>query len=229
MSSWPAMISPSFNGFAAETFAWFDGLQADNSKRYFTTQRATYDAAVRGPLEAMLDELAEDERGIVKMFRQHRDVRFSSDKSPYKTTTYGVIGDRLRSAAPLYAQLSAAGLFAGTGYYRMDSSQLARFREAIVDDRFGPALERAVRESHAAGVQTFGERLKSAPRGYPRDHPRIRLLRHRLLIAGRRLEPAEAGISRAAALDHVRSVWKTASAINAWLDRHVGPGDATVA
>lgn len=228
MSSWLVMTQPNFNGFPAEAFAWFAGLQADNSKQYFTAHRAIYDAAVRGPLEAMLDELAEDEQGTVKMFRQHRDIRFSTDKSPYKTTSYGVIHDRPRTAAPLYAQLSAAGLFAGTGYYRMDNSQLARFRDAIVDDRAGPALERALRETQAAGVQAFGERLKSAPRGYPRDHPRIRLLRHRLLISGQRLEPAADGISRATALGHVRSVWQAAAAINAWLDRHVGAGDAGV-
>src|SRR5437773_2653459 len=107
MASWRAMSEPGFSGFRAAAFTWFAGLEADNSERYFTAHRATYDAAVRGPLEAMLDELAEDD-GEVKMFRQHRDIRFSQDKSPYKTTTYGVITNRDRSSAPLYAQLSAA-------------------------------------------------------------------------------------------------------------------------
>jgi uncharacterized protein (TIGR02453 family) len=219
------MSESDFEGFPAAAFGWFSGLAADNSKQYFTAHREIYDSAVRGPLEAMLDELAEGLGGEVKMFRQHRDIRFSADKSPYKTTTYGVIRELPEGSAPLYAQLSAGGLFTGTGYYRMDARQLTRFRDAIIDDHAGPALERAVDTAHAAGVQTFGETLKTAPRGYPREHPRIHLLRHRLLIAGVRLEPGADGLSRSAALDHARSVWETSAPLNLWLDRYVGPGD----
>src|SRR4029079_12581576 len=112
-------------------------------------------------------------------FRQNRDIRFSADKSPYKTTTYGLIHERPASRAPLYAQLSAKGLFAGTGYYILSPDQLTRFRDAIVDHRSGPELERVVTEVESAGVETFGEALKTAPRGYPRDHERIGLLRHK--------------------------------------------------
>ena len=216
-----------FEGFPAEAFAWFAGLEADNSREYFAAHRETYDRAVRGALEAMLEELAEELSGRVKMFRQNRDVRFSADKSPYKTTTYGLILDRVDSLAPLYAQLSAAGLFAGSGYYRVEPDQRERFRDAVVDDATGPELERAVAAVRAAGVETFGEALKTAPRGYPRDHPRIELLRHRALFAGLRL-PARAGrgIGRDAARKHVRVTWEACAPINAWLDAHVGPSTA---
>jgi uncharacterized protein (TIGR02453 family) len=221
------MSESDFDGFPAAAFAWFSGLAADNSKAYFTAHREVYDGAVRGPLEAMLDELAEQLGGEVKMFRQNRDVRFSADKSPYKTTTYGVIRERPEGSAPLYAQLSAEGLFAGTGYYRMDTRQLTRFRDAILDEHAGPALEGALDTARAAGVQTFGETLKTAPRGYPREHPRIRLLRHRLLIAGRRLKPDAAGLGRDAAFQHALSVWDASAPLNLWLDRYVGPGDGS--
>ncbi|HEU0317423.1 MAG TPA: DUF2461 family protein, partial [Solirubrobacteraceae bacterium] len=86
----PAAATP-FDGFPPEAFAWFAGLEADNSKAWFTAHRETYDRAVRGALEALLDDLAGELGGEVRMFRQNRDVRFSADKSPYKTTTYGVI------------------------------------------------------------------------------------------------------------------------------------------
>jgi uncharacterized protein (TIGR02453 family) len=156
------------------------------------------------------------------MFRQNRDIRFSADKSPYKTTTYGLIHERPRSRAPLYAQLSARGLFAGTGYYMLSPDQLTRFRDAIVDDRSGPELERVIAAVQDAGVETFGEALKTAPRGYPRDHERIALLRHKALFAGTRLGASAKGIGREAALDHTRSAWAACAPLNAWLDEHVG-------
>ena len=94
-----------FAGFAPEAFAWFSGLEADNTRQWFTAHRDTYEIAVRGAFEAMMDELADDLGGEVKVFRQHRDMRFSADKSPYKTRTYGVIRDRPDGAPSLYAQV----------------------------------------------------------------------------------------------------------------------------
>src|SRR5277367_3682145 len=158
-----------FAGFPPATFTWFSGLAADNSRQYFTAHRDVYDADVRGALEAMLEELADELGGRVRMFRQHRDVRFSADKSPYKTTTYGLITERLDSPAPLYAQLSDAGLYAATGYYQLAADQLTRLREAIVDPEAGERLQRAVDDVHAAGLETIGEALKTAPRGYDRQ------------------------------------------------------------
>jgi uncharacterized protein (TIGR02453 family) len=206
-----------FDGFSPDSFAWFEGLEADNSKAYFTERREIYDRAVRGALEALLEELADEFGGRVKLFRQNRDIRFSPDKSPYKTRTYGVIQDRPDSRAALYAQLSREGLFAGSGYYMLDSAQLERFRHAVVDDRSGPELEVAI-----AGIEIFGEALKTAPRGYPRDHPRVRLLRHKSLISGSRLAPRADRIGRDAALNHVRGTWQACAPMNAWLDAHVG-------
>jgi uncharacterized protein (TIGR02453 family) len=216
---------PAFTGFPRGTFRWFAGLEADNSKEYFTSRRETYDEAVRGALEAMLEQLADEFGGRVKMFRQHRDIRFSADKSPYKTTTYGLIVERPDSLAALYAQLSSAGLFAGTGYYVLAADQLERFREAVADRAAGPALEAVIAGVEAEGSETFGEALKTAPRGYPRDHPRVILLRHKSLIAGRRLAPGAKGIAGEDALEHVRGTWAAAASLNDWLDAHVGASE----
>ena len=73
-----------------------------------------------------------------------------------------------------------------------------------------------------AGLELAGESLRTAPRGYPREHPRIELLRRKALIAGRALA-GEGGIDRDAALDHVGGAWRAAEPLNAWLDEHVGP------
>ena len=75
---------------------------------------------------------------------------------------------------------------------------------------------------HEAGVETFGEALKTAPRGVPKDHPRIALLRHQSLVGGRRLDAKAKGIGRRAALDHARATWTACAPMNAWLDEYVG-------
>jgi uncharacterized protein (DUF2461 family) len=108
-----------FDGFGAGAVAWFEGLQRDNSRAYFKATRATYDDEVRGPFELLLAELSGEFGGDVHVFRQHRDVRFSADKSPYKTRTYGLLQGAPDAAGGLYAELSARGLYAGTGYHQL--------------------------------------------------------------------------------------------------------------
>ncbi|MGH2968803.1 MAG: DUF2461 family protein, partial [Solirubrobacteraceae bacterium] len=124
---------PSFHGFAPAVFEWFAGLERDNSKAYFTATRERYENEVRGGLEAMLDELSEAFGGEARVFRQQRDLRFTPDKSPYKTRTYGILQGAPAAQAGLYAQLSARGLYAGTGYHQMARDQLERFRRAVAD------------------------------------------------------------------------------------------------
>ena len=214
-----------FGGFRRTAFEWFDELERDNSKRFFEAHRETYEREVRGPLEIMLEELTNEFDGRVKMFRQHRDIRFSKDKSPYKTATYGLIRDRPGSDAGLYAQLTSAGLFAGSGYYRLSPDQLERYRERAAG-RAGANLERMLDELSAGGFTLMGAELRTVPRGYPRDHPRAAVLRRRSVAGGRRLKAAKGrGISRERALDHVRDTWRALAPVNAWLDRNVGAAE----
>ncbi len=201
------------DGFGPKVFAWFRGLERENTREYFTSTRDFYDDNVRDALEDLLHEIAGDD---VKVFRQHRDLRFTKDKSPYKTRTYGIAGR-------LYVALSAEGMYAGTGYYRLEREQLERYREAVDEE-----LAEAVAGAERAGLEIRGEQLKTAPRGYPRDHPQIDLLRRKQLIIGAAL-PAGRGISGERALAHARHVWDAAEPIVAWLDARVGrvsAGDA---
>jgi uncharacterized protein (TIGR02453 family) len=211
-----------FSGFAPEAFAWYEGLERDNSKAYFTRTRAVYEATARGELEALFDELATEFGGTARLFRQQRDIRFTPDKSPYKDRTYGVL---VGAPSSYYAELSARGLYAGSGYHQLMRDQLDRFRAAIDDDGSGRELVVAVRSVEAAGLEIAGASLKTAPRGYPREHPRIELLRRKALFAGRRLAPEGGGIGRDAALDHVASTWRAAGPLNEWLDTNVGASD----
>ncbi len=215
-----------FRGFGPEVFEWFAGLERDNTKTYFTATRERYEEAVRGGLVAMLDELAAELGGEARVFRQQRDLRFTPDKTPYKTRTYGVVYGAPSAPSGLYAEISARGLYAGTGYYQMARDQLARYRDAVVDDRRGPELLEAVAAAEQSGLDVEGTALTTAPRGYPRDHPRIDLLRHKAVIAGRRAQPGDGGIPRDAALAHVGDTWRAAEPICAWLGAHVGPSTA---
>jgi uncharacterized protein (TIGR02453 family) len=211
-----------FHGFGPEAFAWFAGLERDNSKAYFTASRERYETDVRGGLQAMLDELSQTFGGEVKVFRQQRNLRFAPAGSPpYKTRTYGLLHGVRGPAAALYAQLTAQGLYAGTGYHQLARDQLERFRAAVVDERTGPRLADIVAAARAGGLEVVGESLRTAPRGYPREHPRSELLRHKALVAGRSL-PGTKGIGRDEALEHVAATWRAAEPLNAWLAEHVG-------
>jgi len=151
-------------------------------------------------MEALLTELSGKFGGEVRMFRQNRDIRFSPDKSPYKTNTYGVIYGTDIAAQGLYASISANGLVAGSGYHMMARDQLDRFREAIADGRHGPELAKVVTKAQEAGLEAWGESLATAPRGYPKDHERIELLRRKNLTLGATLKLGR-GIGRTEALE----------------------------
>jgi uncharacterized protein (TIGR02453 family) len=217
------MDATAFRGFGPEVFAWFAGLERDNSKAYFAATRERYEADVRGGLQAMLEELSQSFGGEVRLFRQQRNLRFAPAGSPpYKTRTYGLLHGVPGPGTGLYAQLSAQGLYAGTGYHQLARDQLARFRATVADEHSGSRLADLVAGARADGLEVVGEGLRTAPRGYPREHPRADLLRHKALVAGRSLPGAE-GIGRDEALAHVAAAWRAAEPLNAWLDDQVGP------
>jgi uncharacterized protein (TIGR02453 family) len=213
----------SFEGFGPSALEWFSELERDNTRAFFTATRDRYETEVRGQLEAMLDELTGEFGGTVKVFRQQRDIRFSPDRSPYKLRTYGVLLGARQGGNGLYAEVSAHGLYAGTGYHQMARDQLDRYRAAVADDATGPGLETALATAVDAGLELAGQSLRTAPRGYDRDHARIDLLRRKALIAGLRLHPGADGIPRDAALEHVSACWRAAAPLNGWLDANVGP------
>jgi uncharacterized protein (TIGR02453 family) len=211
-----------FEGFPPAVQKWFRGLEADNSRDYFTARRDFFDTAVRGQMEALLVELSETFGGEVRMFRQNRDIRFSPDKSPYKTNTYGLLLGSDQARLGLYASISADGLVAGSGYHSMARDQLDRYREAVADARPGGELAELVAAALQDGLELWGETLATAPRGYPRDHERIELLRRKSLTLGARLKFGR-GIGRDAGLSFVAGAWRSAGPVTGWLDTHVGP------
>jgi uncharacterized protein (TIGR02453 family) len=205
-----------FGGFPERALIFFEGLEADNSKPYWTDNKDVYERDVRAPMLALLTEL-EAEFGTGKVFRPYRDVRFSKDKTPYKTNAAA-------SVEGYYLSLSADGLFLGGGIYHPAPDQLERLRRAVADDVQGAALERVVATLRQAGFEISGDRMTRAPRGYPADHPRVELLKHRSLVAHRHWEP-EPWLHTRRALTRIRDCWRGLAPLNDWLRSNVGASD----
>jgi uncharacterized protein (TIGR02453 family) len=206
-----------FKGWPDRALDFYDGLEADNSKAYWLDHKDVYERDVKAPMDALLAELGV-EFGETRLFRPYRDTRFSRDKSPYKTAIAARVGDG-------YVQLSAGGLMAGAGLYHMTPGQLTRYRDAVVHDRTGRTLEGIVDTLRGAGLEvTAMETLKTAPRGYPKDHPRIALVRQKGLVTMKSWPPA-AWLGTARAKTRVVDVLRAAGPLLDWLHGHVGPGE----
>ena len=150
-----------FKGWPAEALEFYEGLEVDNSRLYWAENKVVYERAAYAPMAALLYDLAE-EFGDGRIFRPYRDVRFSADKSPYKTNIAATIGTG-------YVHLSADGLMAGAGMYHLAADQLERYRHAVADEGTGPPLEALTSGLRKARIDVHGtDPLKTVPRGYPK-------------------------------------------------------------
>ena len=207
-----------FSGWGDEALEFYEGLAADNTKTYWTRQKAVYEAKVLGPMTELLDELG-PEFGEPKIFRPYRDVRFSKDKTPYKTHIGALLGGG-------YIQFPASGLAAGDGMYGMASDQVGRYREAVAAGRTGGALEQLIAGIEKQDIGVHGrDVLKTVPRGFPADHPRAGLLRYKGIVAWREWPP-EPWLETAAAKDQIAGFLRAARPLAEWLDVNVGPATA---
>ncbi len=205
-----------FSGFGDGAVEFYDGLIVDNTKAYWSDQREIYESHVRAPMQALLAEL-EAEFGAGKIFRPYRDVRFSHDKTPYKSHCGATAG-------PYYVQLGADGLMAAGGYYQMASDQVTRFRAAVDDDRRGADLEKRLAAARARGITVAGETLKTRPRGVDQDHPRLELMRHKGLYGWRQWSPDDV-LHEAGTVARVAKTWRVLRPLTEWLADHVGPSE----
>lgn len=201
--------------FSQASLDFYDALEHDNSREFWNEHREDYERLVRDPLTALADGFVGD-YGRYKMFRPNRDVRFSADKSPYKTQA----GVAFESGG--YIQLSARGLACGAGYYAMDRDQLSRYRDAIMHERIGASLVTLL-DSLPKDVEVRPvDPLKTAPRGYPVDHPRIELLRGKGLVLWQEW-PVEPWLFESAVRKPVGVFLEQAQPLCAWLHKYVGP------
>ena len=201
-----------FDGWPEEALDFYEGLEADNSKAYWTAHKDVYENAVRAPMLALLADLAK-EFGEGKMFRPYRDTRFAKDKSPYKTNAAAVVSSR-------YVSLSAAGLVAGGGVHETSPDEVARLRAAVDSPARGTALARIVANAESAGYRIGGDQLKTVPRGFDRDHPRAELLKYKSLFGWQEFAPAP-WLHTAKAADVVATAWRGLEPLTRWLADNV--------
>jgi uncharacterized protein (TIGR02453 family) len=214
---------PPFRGWPPAALAWLAGIEAHNTRDWFQANREVYDEAVRQPFLSLLAE-TEDEFGEGKMFRPHRDTRFSTDKRPYKTAAAAVI-HRADGGGGYYLQLGRDGLFVGGGLYAPARDQLARARAAIANDRSGARLESIARRLAQSGMSLMEEgALRTAPKGYAADHRRVALLRL-VHYAAMRSEPPRKWLHTREAKTRILASWHALAPLLEWLSIHVGPSE----
>jgi uncharacterized protein (TIGR02453 family) len=209
-------VPGTFTGFPREAITFFKGLEANNNRDWFQAHKDAYERACREPMQALMADL-QPKLGASKVSRINRDIRFTPDRSPYKTHIAAGIGG-------YYVNLSAEGLYVGTGIYKPDPVVLARFRAAIDRDASGRQLHTIVKALERKGYDVgTHESLTSAPKGYRADHPRIDLLRMKDIFAGRAFKPAP-WLSTSKALDRIQRVMRDTQPLTKWLAQHVrGP------
>lgn len=207
-----------FDGWPGTAISFFAGLEEDNSKAYWQANRRIYDRDVRDPMEALL-AMAAPEFGPGRMYRPNRDVRFSRDKSPYHVHISALAGI---GPALNYVGLKADCLIAGTGLYEADRPLVTALRAVIADDRLGPEVVELVEHLEGEGFIVSGDALRVAPRGFPPDHPRIRLLRRQTLIVARSWPPGP-WLPTMEAADRVLGAWRACRPLQHWLNEHL-PG-----
>ncbi len=205
-----------FTGFPVAALDFYDDLEVDNTRSFWEKHKHVYAESVRAPMEALCEALG-PEFGPAKVFRPYRDVRFSKDKTPYKTHQGAFV--RVAESTGWYVEISPRGVRTGAGFYDASSRRLAAYREAVADDRTGPELE-ALLASLDDRFEVGGERLKTAPRGYDKEHPRIELLRHKSLFCGH-LIGFEPVVHTPEVLDLVREDWRVLRPLLEWLERHL--------
>ena len=206
-----------FQGFPSAALDFYDDLEMDNTKSFWEAHKAVYAEAVKAPMVALTEALAQ-EFGTAKIFRPYRDVRFAKDKTPYKTHQGAYVA--VAPATGWYVEVSAPGVRVGAGFYHAESADLARIRDGIADERTGTELAKLLRSLKRKGFELGGETLKTTPRGYDADHPRIDLLRHKSMTLGKSygFEPV---IHTAELLDLVRKDWRSMRSFVDWVTQRI--------
>jgi uncharacterized protein (TIGR02453 family) len=211
-------MTTGFTGFSEAALDFYDDLEMDNTKTFWEAHKEIYLESVKAPMIALTAAL-EPEFGQVKVFRPFRDVRFAKDKTPYKTNQGAFVG--VGPACGWYVEIAARGVRTGAGFYDAGAAALGRIRASIADDATGKQLQRILAKLAKAGFTVDGDRLKTAPRGYDADHPRIELLRHRSLTVAKDygFEPI---VHTPELLDAVRADWKAARPLVEWVGARLG-------
>jgi uncharacterized protein (TIGR02453 family) len=224
-------VATTFLGMPDEGLAFLEDLEERNTKVFFDANKAVFTTQVQAPFAALVEAAAARLRrsvpgiGQPKVFRIYRDLRFSKDKTPYKTSMSASVpsrgpadGDRPGVDTGYYVNVGPAGLYVASGLYHPSREDLARVRAAIADQGTGPELEAILRRAAAKGLEPYLDPLRRMPRDWPADHPRAGLLKARSLVLNRQHGRAP-WLHTPELLDHLLADWEAMIPFNRWLER----------
>jgi len=214
-----AVATPSFTGFRPEAIQFLVDLAANNERAWFQPRKAEYERLLKEPLEALIAALGErfEKRGIPlradpgkSPFRIYRDVRFSKDKSPYKTNlgaSFPYVADAADAGDATarshtsevhssggYFHLQPGEIYVGGGIWHPDKPWIDAFRRRVADDpkAFHQVVDRKAFRDAFGGLSSDGHSLQRMPAGYPADHAEAETLKMKDVVFGRRLSDHEA-------------------------------------
>ncbi len=226
------MPTSDFKGFSRETFDFLNGLARNNSKEWFDKHRADYDEHYVAPAKLFVSAIGPKLKAISKtvsvepkvngsIFRINRDVRFSKDKSPYKTNLdfWFWEGEHRGWDSPgFFLRLQPTTWIAGAGMHAFSAPQLAKYRAAVVDAKTGVELEAKIKS--LGPLVLGGAGRKKIPRGFDADHSRAHLLLHDGLHAFHE-GPLPKSVHTEKFVDECLNIFRAAAPISRWLMKHV--------
>jgi uncharacterized protein (TIGR02453 family) len=224
-------MTTTFAGMPDEGLAFLEDLEERNTKEFFDANKGLFKEQVQAPFAALVEAAAGrlrrsvPELGQPKVFRIYRDLRFSKDKTPYKTSLSASVpsrpaddGDGAGVGTGFYVNVGPAGLYTASGLYHPARPELERVRAAIANEATGPELEAILARAAGKGLEPYLDPLQRMPKAWPPDHPRAGLLKARSLVLNRQHERAP-WLQTAELLDRLVADWKAMIPFNRWLER----------
>jgi uncharacterized protein (TIGR02453 family) len=223
----------SFAGMPDEGLAFLEDLEERNTKEFFDAHRRVFREQVQAPFTALLEAAAGQLRrsvpglGEPKVFRIYRDLRFSKDKTPYKTWMAASVAHRPPGpgviAGGYYVSVGPNGLYVAGGLYHADRPVLERLRAAIADGEAGPDLAAVLRRAARHGLEPWLDPLQRMPKPWPADHPRADLLRARSVTLHHAHQRGPYLLT-GELLDRLVAGWRALVPLNRWVDERLSQG-----
>lgn len=213
---------PAFAGFPQDAFGFLAGLKANNNREWFAKNKQRYETGLQLPAEAFATALCSELEELTgaahrsKIFRIHRDVRFSKDKTPYNAHLHiGFMPEREASAVGWYFGMYPKTATLGAGVFALEKEGLSRFRQRL-DSEDGDALRAICETLSRAGFRLSEPELKRTPPPFPADHQNAEHLRRKSLAAWRDFDNPD-WLAGPNAVSACIETFRTLKPLNDWL------------
>ena len=217
-----------FSGFPAGSLEFLRALGEHNDREWFEAHRAVWDEEIIPAMLAWCEELAERLRDVMprlvfvprvggSLYRLNRDIRFSRDKSPYKTHVAALLweGGEKHDAPGVYLHVAPDEVIFGGGLYVFEEGRLDRYRKLLHGDA-AERLERALARAKRSGLKPDGEKLQRAPRGFDPEGLYAELAKYKGLVVGKTVKPA-GWLHTREALDRSEAMARAYAPLHCWL------------